>query len=154
MSQKLWWSHYGTVSLWSKSQKYKVKKLGTCKTMPLLYVIQTVIPVWQKMLKAVEDAGGGTKTQCLFQNEEKSSNITTCVGVLRIWLGKKNQMQQMNKHKKVVLTSLAYSFFVEGPAVTNYLCLHRDIQLIYQKICLMPFPFCTNDRLVYTSSTC
>ena len=45
----------------------------------------------------------------------------------------KNQMQQMNKYKIVVMTSLAYSFFVVGPGVTNYLCPHRDIQLIYQK---------------------
>lgn len=89
MSQKLWWSHYGTVSLWSKSQKYKVKKLGISETMTLLYVIQTVIPVWQKMPKGVEDGGGGTKALCLFQNKEKSSNITTYVGVLCIWLGKK-----------------------------------------------------------------
>lgn len=29
--------------------------------MTLLYVIQTVIPVWQKMFKAVEDVGGGDK---------------------------------------------------------------------------------------------
>ena len=42
-------------------------------------------------------------------------------------------MQQMNKYKIVVMTSLAYSFFVVGPGVTNYLCPHRDIQLIYQK---------------------
>ena len=61
MSSKLWWSHYGTVSLWSKSYKYKVEKLGTSETMTLLYVIQTVIPVWQKMFKAVEDVGGGDK---------------------------------------------------------------------------------------------
>ena len=34
--------------------------------MTLLYVIQTVIPVWQKMPKGVEDGGGGTNALCLF----------------------------------------------------------------------------------------
>ena len=34
--------------------------------MTLLYVIQTVIPVWQKMLTGVEDGGRGTKALCLF----------------------------------------------------------------------------------------
>lgn len=31
-----------------------------------------------------------------------------------------------------------------------FVCLSRDIQLVYQKIYFVVFPFCTNDRLVYT----
>lgn len=69
------------------------------------------------------------------------------VDMLCIWL-EKNQIQQMSKYKKVLLTSLPSSFSVEGTAVTNYLFLPRDIQLIYQIFCLVSFPFCTNDGIV------
>lgn len=52
-----------------------------------------------------------------------------------------------SRNEQIKSSDLPYFFFsAKKPLLPVFVCLSRHIQLIYQKICFVFFPFCTNNK--------